>query len=263
VRRQQAGGQEVDGVPSAQSERPGSGDLGDTGKRRLDNECVEVDRALGDERGIDDGGDRLRLHRHVGPEQAFPLVRLHRLEVHDWLELDVVVGAQGEEVVQDLTLGDLGRLVHSDPVAQAGDLDRASQGYHVLLGYRQGRIHISETERGGLRQRSQERLVEFRGPADHTPAGVRQLDDSGLREFLCDARNQPTVSRPKKTLNHPRPSTTEAHLVPRSPTLRWRAPWPGDGPTKFGARFVSDVRCLACVLASKGTGSLWVVRTIR
>ena len=48
----------------------------------------------------------------------------------------MVVLLEREEVVEDLVLGDLGRFVDADPVAQAGDLDGVPKGHDVPLGDR-------------------------------------------------------------------------------------------------------------------------------
>ena len=111
--RQQAGRQEVDAVarPPADELR-GRATWAMRASVASTTNSVEVDRSLGDEGRVHDRADRLRQHRHVRPEEALPLVGLHRPEVHDRLELDVVVLFEGEEVVEDLALGDLGRLVH-------------------------------------------------------------------------------------------------------------------------------------------------------
>jgi hypothetical protein len=113
-------------------------DLGDAGQGGLHHEHVEVDRPLGNEGGVDDRADRLRQHRHVRPEEALPFGGLHRPEVHDRLELDVVVLFEGEEVVEDLVLGDLGCLVEADPISQPGDVDRVAESGHVPLRDGQG-----------------------------------------------------------------------------------------------------------------------------
>src|SRR6266576_2805949 len=49
-------------------------DLAGPGENQLDDEAVELDRTVRVDRGLDDGADRLRQHRHVWPEEAFVLV---------------------------------------------------------------------------------------------------------------------------------------------------------------------------------------------
>ena len=110
----------------------------DAGQRGPDDVRVELDAAVGVDRGLDDRRDRLREHRHVGPEEAFVLVQRAVREGDDRLERQRVELTQAEEVVEHLGLDDLGRLGHPDPVGQPGQLDRRRHRDEIAVALGQG-----------------------------------------------------------------------------------------------------------------------------
>jgi len=61
-----------------------------------------------------------------------------------------MVCLEGEEVVEDLALGDLRRLVYADPVAQTGRSGPRCPEHDVLLGDGQGRIDVGQAEQRGV-----------------------------------------------------------------------------------------------------------------
>ena len=170
VRRQETCRQEVDVVARAPAKRPRLHDFGDAGQRGLNYEAVEIDGTPRYERGVDDGADRMRQHRHVWSKEALPLASLHRPEIHDRLKLDVVVLFEGEEVVEDLAFGDLRRLSHADPAAEPGDCDGVAESQDVSLGGGQRRIDVGQSIRGRLGDRPYERFRQLTGVRQHAPA---------------------------------------------------------------------------------------------
>ena len=115
---------------------------------RVDDEHVELDRALGVDGGGDDRGDRLGELRHLRPEHALVLVQLAGREVDDRLERDAVERAQAEEVVEHLGLHDLRGLRHPDAVGEARDLDRGRHGEEVPLRLGAARVDHDEAVLG-------------------------------------------------------------------------------------------------------------------
>ena len=70
-------------------------------KMSSSTDAIRVDRRRDDRR------DRLREHRHVGPEQALVFVQLAGRQLDDRLEGHPVQRPQAEEVVEHLGLDDL------------------------------------------------------------------------------------------------------------------------------------------------------------
>ena len=163
----------------------------------------------------------------------------HRLEVDDGLELDVVVIPEREEVVEHLALGDLGHLIHADPIAEAGNLDCLGQGHDVALGRRQLRVDVRDPVGGIPGDASDDGIAQLFGRAHDAPAGIGQLDNAGPRDAMGHPGYEPTVSGPQEPLDHTWSCLHEPHGGSSRTRPPWRAPWPGDGTGQSRVRKVS------------------------
>ena len=155
------------------SHRSGLGELGylgDSRQRRLDDEYIEVDGALGHQGRVDNGADRVGKHRHLGPEETLPFVGLHRPQIDDRLELDMVVLFEGKEVVEDFAHRDLWCFVDADLIAQTGDLDGVTECDYVPLGGRQGRVHVGDAVGGSLGESHDDGFGQVFRARQHAPA---------------------------------------------------------------------------------------------
>jgi hypothetical protein len=175
----------------------------------------------------------LREHRHLGPEQALVLVELARRELDDRLELDRVLVAEVEEVVERLRLDNLRRLGHSDPVRESGQLDGGRQGDDVSVALGEGAVDRDEAEVGGpnaARDLADEQVGQVAGGGDDRAARL-EVQDACFREDLRHAVREPDVAGPEEPLLLARTGSEKSHA--RTPNRRRAGT--RDGPERRSA----------------------------
>ena len=177
-------------------------DLAGPGENQLDDEAVELDRTVRVDRGLDDGADRLRQHRHVWPEEAFVLVELAVRQVDDRLERDLVDVAHVEEVIERLGLDDLAGLGHADAIGQAGLEHSRRHRREVARTLGQGRIEGDQAVGGrvdGGRDLGGARVRQLRGRGDDDHSGF-ELELAGAADVELQEPRESDVTRPEQPL---------------------------------------------------------------
>ena len=120
-------------------------------------------------------------------------------------------------------------LAHPDSIAQTRDLDRPAERDDVAFVGRLGRVDIRQAPARVLPEPIRQFFGQFGGRGNDTPAGIRQLDDSSVRQEPGQLRDEPAIATPQQPLDFPLRSSGETHagfLDCLRPSRR--APWPGD-----------------------------------